>query len=155
MSTPDHDRYMSRALALAAHVPDRPFAAVIVDHHTGAVVAEGWNESANNPTRHGEMVALNNWVAAPARGDPSRLILYTTAEPCPMCQGAIVWAGIGAVVFGTSIKFLIDTGWEQIDIPAEEVVRRTPGCRCSVLGGVMEAECNELFLAAARVAPGR
>jgi tRNA(Arg) A34 adenosine deaminase TadA len=155
MTELDHARYMARAVALAARVPDRPFAAVVVDRDTGAVVAEGWNESANNPTRHGEMVALNNWVASAGRGDPSRLVLYSTAEPCPMCQGAIVWTGVGAVVFGTSIRFLLETGWEQIDIPAAEVVRRTPGCRCSVTGGVMVAECDELFLAASRVAPGR
>jgi tRNA(Arg) A34 adenosine deaminase TadA len=155
MNELDHDRHMSQAVALAANVADRPFAAVIVDRATGAVVAQGWNESANNPTRHGEMVAINNWVASAARTDPSGLVLYTTAEPCPMCQGAILWTGIGAVVFGTSIRFLMDMGWEQIDIPAAEVARRAPGCRCVVVGGVMESECNELFLAAARVAPGR
>ena len=43
-------------------------------------------------------------IVAPVKFDPSQLVLYTTAEPCPMCQGAISWSGIGTVVSGTSIK---------------------------------------------------
>lgn len=155
MNDLDHERYMQRAIALTAHVPERPFAAVIVDRDTGEVLAEGWNRSNENPTWHGEIDAVNRLVASAAGADGSRLVLYTTAEPCPMCQGAALWAGIGAVVFGTSIRFLLDTGWRQLDIPAEEVVRRSPGWRCTVTGGVLEAECNELFLTAARAAPGR
>lgn len=151
----DHERYMWRAIELAAHVPDRPFGAVIIDRETAAVVAEGWNRSDENPTWHGEIDAINHLAASASRTDPARLVLYTTAEPCPMCQGAILWAGIGAVVFGSSIRFLMAIGWKQIDIPAKEVVRRGPGWHCEVQGGVLEAECNELFLAAARPAPGR
>ena len=136
-------------------MPDRPFAAVIVDRGTGEVVAEGWNRSDENPTWHGEIDAINRLVASGTGIDRPELVLYTTAEPCPMCQGAVLWAGIGAVVFGTSIRFLVDTGWRQIDIPAEEVVRRSPpggGVRSS--GGCLEGECNELFLTASRAAPG-
>jgi len=151
----DHESYMRRAVALAARVPDRPFAAAIVDRDTGAVVAEGWNRSDENPTWHGEIDAINLLVASAAGIDASGLVLYTTAEPCPMCQGAVLWTGIGGVVFGTSIRFLLEIGWWQIDIPADEVVRRSPGRRCTVVGGVLEADCNELFLNASRAAPGR
>jgi len=41
-------------------------------------------------------------------------------------------------------------GWWQIDIRAEEVVRRTPFRRSTVLGGILEAECNALFEAVPR-----
>jgi len=155
MSELNHERSMRRAIDLAGHAPDRPFGAVIVDRESGEVVAEGWNRTEENPTLHGEIDAINRLVEAAPGTDGSRLVLYTTAEPCPMCQGAILWAGIGAVVFGSSIQFLLDIGWRQIDIPAAEVVRRSPGWRCEVTGGVLEAECNELFLTAARAAPGR
>ena len=30
-------------------------------------------------------------------------MLYTTGEPCSMCMSALVWAGIGGVVFASSI----------------------------------------------------
>jgi len=79
-----------------------------------------------------------------------RVALYTTAEPCPMCQGAVLWSGIGTVVYGTSIRFLQSQGWRQIDILAEEVVRRSPSWECTVIGGVLEQECNALFEAASR-----
>jgi hypothetical protein len=48
-------------------------------------------------------------------------------------------------VFGSSIRFLQQQGWRQIDILADEVVRRSPGWTCSITGGVLEQECNALF----------
>ena len=155
MSELDHECFMRRAIALTTHVPDLPFAAVIVDRVTDEVGAEGWNKSANNPTWHGEIDAINSLVASAARTGRTELVLYTTAEPCPMCQGAILWTGIGMVVFGTSIRYLMDIGWQQIDISAAEVARRSPGWWCTVVGSVLEPECNELFLTASRAAPGR
>lgn len=151
----DHPRFMQHAIRLAANVPHLPFAAVIVHRQTGEIVAEGWNKSEQHPLWHGEIDAINRWVAAGVAVEPGQLVLYTTAEPCPMCQGAILWAGIGQVVFGSSIRFLQQTGWRQIDISAAEVTRRAPEFHCVVVGGVLESECNELFLTAARAAPGR
>ncbi|MFO0806113.1 MAG: nucleoside deaminase [Gemmataceae bacterium] len=155
MSELDHERHMWRAIDLAADCPERPFGAVIVCRDTGGIFAEGWNRSEENPLLHGEMDALLRLVESRRGVDATRLVLYTTAEPCPMCMGAILWTGIGKVVFGTSIRFLTAIGWKQIDIPAEEVIRRAPAWNCMVVGGVLEAECNELFLNAARAAPGR
>lgn len=145
-----HEYYMRRAIELAADIPALPFGAAIVDAGSGQVLAEGWNKSAVNPTWHGEIDALNRLAEVQATFDPSQLMLYTTAEPCPMCQGAILWSGIGTVVYGTSIRFLQSLGWRQIDILAEEVVRRSPSWRCTLIGGVLERECNALFEAASR-----
>jgi tRNA(adenine34) deaminase len=74
-----------------------------------------------------------------------KLALYTTAEPCPMCQAAILWTGIESVFYGTSIRSLQIMGWRQIDISAEEVVRRSPTWRCTITGGILEHECDALF----------
>jgi tRNA(Arg) A34 adenosine deaminase TadA len=67
-----------------------------------------------------------------------------------MCQGAILWAGIQEVVFGTSISTLKRLGWKQIDITAVEVSRRTPFARCKLIGGVLERDCDALFQEARR-----
>jgi tRNA(adenine34) deaminase len=67
-----------------------------------------------------------------------------------MCQGAILWACIPEVVFGTSIQTLQRLGWKQIDIRAEKVARRTPFRRCTLIGGVLERDCDALFQAAVR-----
>jgi tRNA(Arg) A34 adenosine deaminase TadA len=144
-----HETYMRRAIELAANAPQLPFGAVIVDRDAGVIVAEGWNRSALNPTWHGEIDAINQLAIRQANVDGSRLSLYTTAEPCPMCQAAILWSGIEQVIYGTSIRFLQQHGWRQIDILSEEVIRRSPGWQCTVIGGVLETECNALFLAAA------
>ena len=155
MNDSEHERYMRRAIELTENCPALPFAAVLVHRPTGRVVAEGWNRTDENPTWHGEVDAINRLAASGLAVDPVELALYTTAEPCPMCQAAALFTGIGRVVFGVSIRFLADTGWDQIDIPAAEVVRRSPAFRCEVVGGVLEDECRELFLAVGRAAPGR
>ncbi len=151
----DHERFMRRAIELAANAPGHPFGAVIVDVRKGEIVAEGWNKSEINPTWHGEMVALGDLFGARRSVDGGELALYTTAEPCPMCMSAILWCCIDSVVFGTSIQFLVDIGWKQIEISAQEIVAQSPGWRCAVIGGILGSECDELFLTVARAAPGR
>jgi tRNA(adenine34) deaminase len=150
MAELDHERFMRRAIELAANVPRLPFGAAIVDRDTQAIVAEGWNKSSLNPTWHGEIDAINDLAKRGRDFDGRKLVFYTTAEPCPMCQSAILWTGIETVVFGTSIRILQSQGWRQIDILAEEVVRRSPTWRCTIIGGVLEQECDALFLAALR-----
>ena len=145
MSELDHERHVRRAIALAANSPEWPFGAVIVHRGSGATVAEGWNRSDVNPTWHGEIDALNALYRPGLEVEGGELALYTTAEPCPMCMAAILWSSIELVVFGTSIRFLQEHGWSQIDILAEEVVRRSPGRKCTLVGGVLEPECNSLF----------
>lgn len=143
-----HKDYMRRAIALAKQAPRLPFGAVIVQRATGDIVAEGLNRSSESPTFHGEIDAINHCAAAHRSIDWTDLDLYTTAEPCPMCQSAIEWAGIATVYYGTSIPYLKDRGWWQIDIRAEEVARRTPFRQTRIVGGILELECNALFDAA-------
>jgi tRNA(adenine34) deaminase len=144
-----HELYMWRAIELARQNPQAPFGALLVDLQTGQVVAEGANQWQKNPTWHGEIVAISQLAEENPDAGWTNLRLYTTAEPCCMCQGAILWAGIPEVVFGTSIRMLQSLGWKQIDIPADEVSRRTPFARCKLIGGVLERECDALFRAAA------
>jgi len=141
----EHETHMRRAIELAANVPNFPFGAVIVERESGEVIAEGWNKSSVNPTWHGEIDAINRLAKLRPKFDGSRLSLYTTAEPCPMCQSAILWSGIETVVYGTSIRSLQRLGWRQIDILAEEVIRRSPTWHCTLIGGVLEQECDSLF----------
>ena len=150
----DDELYMQWAVALAANTPALPFAAMVVYRRTGAVVAEGWNRAEDYPLLHGEVDALNALAALRPPPDGRELVLYTTAEPCPMCMGAILWAGVGRVVFGTSIRFLLDFSWRQIDIPAAEVAGRAIGMGCDVLGGMLADVCDELLTSVGRAAPG-
>lgn len=144
----DDEYYMRRALELArAQLPSVPFTAVIVDQPTGKVVAQGANHSEDNPLWHGETDAIHRCGNEHPGINWSQLTLYTTGEPCAMCQGAICWAGISRLVYGSSISFFQSLGWKFIDIRAEEVAHRTPFNKCEVIGGVLGRECDALFRA--------
>lgn len=147
----DHNRHMRRAIEMGRRNPRAPFGAILVDAASGDLRAEGVNHTRDGPIWHGEMDAIQRCAATNPGIDWSRLALYTNAEPCPMCFGAILWANIGAVVFGTSIRTLQKLGWPQIDIHAEEMARRTPFCKCQLVGGILEAECDALFAAALKL----
>jgi tRNA(Arg) A34 adenosine deaminase TadA len=138
------EHHMKRAIQLAGNVPKYPFGALLVDQK-GIVVAEGWNRSVHNPTWHGEMDAINKCAASNSKIDWTSLTLYTTAEPCAMCQGAVAWAGIRRVVYGSSIPFLKSLNWWAIDIRADELSRLATFRECAVVGGVLEEEFNKLF----------
>ena len=116
---------MRRAIVQANKNPKLPFGAVIVRVSDGSVVAEGHNRTPVNPIYHGEMDAIDRYASQHPGADWSDLVLYTTCEPCAICQSAVLWAGIGAVIFGSSIPFLASLNWWYIDIRAEEVVKRT------------------------------
>lgn len=144
--TLNHDLYMKKLIELAHENPNAPFAAMIVETKTGKVLCEGLNDSANNPTYHGEMVAINHCASSHPTMNWSEATLYTTAEPCPMCESAIIWAGISSVVYGTSIPTLKQLGWDQIDIRAKSVVEKAAFYHGTILGDILSAETNKLFV---------
>ena len=80
-----------------------PFGCVIV--RDGKVVGRGHNEviKQNDPTCHGEVMAIRDACKNLGTYDLSGCELYTTAEPCPMCRGAIMWSNIRKVYFGCNI----------------------------------------------------
>lgn len=151
----DHDAYMRRAVEIGRDNPDAPFGCVIVDGGSGDVVSEGLSDAERSPILHGEMVAIIDLLEARPDMDRAPLVLYTTAEPCPMCSGAIFWTGIPRVVYGTSAQTLKRNGGPRIDLPCEEVFRRASPGGFVVVGGVLEAECDALFEEAARRAGER
>ena len=140
-----HERHMRRAIEVARGNPEAPFGCVIADGETGEVVAEGLNDAEKSPILHGETAAIINLFEVRPKVDTSRLVLYTTAEPCPMCSGAILWSGIPAVVYGTSIATLKRLGLPQVGIPCEEVSRRASWEGFEAVGGVLARECDALF----------
>jgi tRNA(adenine34) deaminase len=109
------------------------------------VLAQGVNNSKTNPTLHGEIVAINDYVARHCNQGWADGILYTTGEPCPMCMSAIVWTGIGGVVYGSSITTLAEAGIAQIMIRAREVRDAAPWYRGRIMGGILRAETDALF----------
>jgi tRNA(Arg) A34 adenosine deaminase TadA len=137
---------MRRAMAVARRNAAYPFGAVITRIADGHVMAEGVNASSRNPMLHGEVAALEDYLHRHGNRDWPEMVLYTTAEPCAMCMSALVWAGIGGVVFGTSLAGLKRAGIDQIDIPAANVVAASPFWHGELLGGVLASETDRLFV---------
>jgi tRNA(Arg) A34 adenosine deaminase TadA len=141
--------YLRRAIELSAQAKARgkhPFAALIVDGG-GEVLAEagnafGWPDG--DATGHAELIAVRE---ASKRFPPERLAqatLYTSAEPCAMCAGAVYWSGIGRVVYALSETRLLSlTGNHPenptLALPCREVFAR--GQRAiTVVGPLLEEE---------------
>ncbi len=99
------EKYMAEALkeAQAASEEDEiPVGAVIVCH--GRIIGRGHNmtERLHDPTAHAEMIAVTAATEAMGGKYLADCTLYVTVEPCPMCSGALNWAQIGRIVYGTS-----------------------------------------------------
>ncbi len=80
-----------------------PFGSVIVKD--GAIIGKGHNEviKKQDPTCHGEIMAIHDACKNIGSFDLSGSVIYTTGEPCPMCLGAILWANIDKIYYGCNI----------------------------------------------------
>ena len=78
-----------------------PFGAAIVNKD-GEVLSVASNSvlKDHNPIAHGEINAIIKACKKIGSEDLSGCTLYTTAYPCPMCLGAIIWANIDNVYYG-------------------------------------------------------
>jgi tRNA(adenine34) deaminase len=142
-AVPDDERFMRMALAEARRA-DFPFGAVIV--RDGNVIARGRNlgRTRDDPTAHGEMVAIRSGLAAHGSKALRGSTLYTSGEPCAMCMGAILWCHFGRLVFAASIDQLA-TRIDQIMISSAELASRATFSPISITGGVLADEAMALF----------
>ena len=140
---PDDARFMQLAIDEAAKA-DFPFGSVIVKN--GEVLARGHNrtDAERDPTAHGEMVAIRAFLAQHGPDALKGSTLYTSGEPCCMCMGAIIWCGIGRVVFAASISQLA-AKIGQIMLTAEDIAAKAPFASIDVTGGVLDGDAIRLF----------
>jgi tRNA(Arg) A34 adenosine deaminase TadA len=136
-----NESFMMRAIELARHGMRRghggPFGAVVV--RDGTIIGEGWNQviSSNDPTAHGEIVAIRAACARIGSFSLDGCEIHTTGEPCPMCLGAIQWARIGVIYHGFRMEDAERIGFDdrefhrqmnlppnQRSIPALEICRK-------------------------------
>jgi len=109
--------FLRRAIALATenviHGKGGPFGAVIV--RDGRIVGEGANSvtSTNDPTAHGEVIAIRAACRALGVFTLSGCELYTSCEPCPMCLAASYWARLDAVYYGCSAADAARAGFDD------------------------------------------
>lgn len=114
-----------------------PVGAVVVMN--GQVIARGHNqvEMLNDPTAHGEIIALTsafNFLGSKYLPEAS---IYITVEPCLMCAGALYWSKIARIVWGADDE---KNGHKRITEPNWPFHPKT-----EVTKGVMKEECAALM----------
>lgn len=139
---------LRRTIAMAAAARAKgihPFAALLADA-AGNILMEQINAYLpdRDMTGHAERVLMTRACTTYAPEFLADCTLYTSAEPCAMCAGAVYWAGVGRVVYSLSesrMKSLIGPHPENLtmDLPCRTVF--AAGQRpIEVIGPLIEAE---------------
>jgi tRNA(Arg) A34 adenosine deaminase TadA len=151
--TLDHETLLRRAFAVARRSRaqgDHPFGALLAGAD-GAVLMEqcnGFTAEGHDMTAHAERLLATRASRQYGAAFLAGCTLYSSAEPCAMCAGAIYWAGIGRVVFGQterSLKAATGAHAENptLDLPCRVVF--AAGQRpVEVIGPLLEAEAAAL-----------
>jgi tRNA(Arg) A34 adenosine deaminase TadA len=141
--------YMARAYELARYAITHgggPFGALLVKD--GKILAEFSNcvHSTGDVTKHAETGLISAFSPKIDRATFAQSTLYTSTEPCSMCCGAICFAGIGRVVYGTSeapFEAVMGVPHPPRPLRSHEILSRvSPNTK--VLGPLMEAEGLEI-----------
>jgi tRNA(Arg) A34 adenosine deaminase TadA len=144
----DHEQFLRQSFAVARRAlthGNHPFGCLLVGP-SGEVLMEMENGYMpdRDMTGHAERLLA---TAASKAFDPQFLAsctLYTSAEPCCMCAGAMYWAGIGRVVYGLSERRLKTLTGNHAENPTLDLPCRTvfaAGQRpVEVIGPLLEDE---------------
>lgn len=112
-----------------------PVGAVIVCRNRIIAAAHNMTETLNDVTAHAEMIAITSAANTLGGKYLTGCTLYVTVEPCPMCAGAIGWAQIERLVYGTADD---KRGYSKTASAALHP-------KTTVVSGIREEECRELM----------
>jgi tRNA(Arg) A34 adenosine deaminase TadA len=128
---------------------NHPFAAILVDGD-GKVLLEQENGymPSHDATAHAERLVATIACTSFSAEVLARSTIYSSAEPCAMCAGAIYWAGIGRLVYGLSEHRLRDITGNHLEnptlnLPCREVFA-TGQRAVDVIGPLLENEAAAL-----------
>jgi tRNA(Arg) A34 adenosine deaminase TadA len=148
----DHETFLRLAFDVARRARthgNHPFGAILVSA-AGDVLIE--TENGFLPDRDMTAHAERLLATQASKQFDSRVLagctLYTSAEPCAMCAGAIYWAGIGRLVFGLSERRLKTMTGDHAENPTLDLPCRTVFAagqrRVDVIGPLLEDEAAAL-----------
>src|SRR5450631_262009 len=153
MSTAERDEhFLRRSFAVARRAlthGNHPFGAILVDADNNVLIeAENGYMPDRDGTAHAERLLATQACTTLGPDVLKGAMLYSSAEPCAMCAGAIYWAGIGRVVYGLSehrLRGVTGNHHENptLDLPCREVFGN--GQRATeVVGPLLEDEAEAL-----------
>jgi len=128
---------------------NHPFGAILVDENRNVLIeTENGYMPAHDGTAHAERLLASQACTTLSADVLRKATLYSSAEPCAMCAGAIYWAGIGRVVYGLSehrLRAVTGNHPENptLDLPCRKVFKS--GQRViEVIGPMLEDEAEAL-----------
>ena len=149
---PDHAAFLRKSFDVARRARtngNHPFGALLVGPD-GKVLIERENGYLpdRDMTAHAERLLATAASRSIAPQVLARCTLYSSAEPCAMCAGAIYWAGIGRVVYALSERRLKAITGDHAENPTLDLPCRTvfaAGQRAvDVIGPLLEDEAAAL-----------
>ena len=126
----------------AAEEREIPVGAAIMRGSEVLSVAHNERERTQDPTDHAEMLAIRRAAKYAGTRRLAGCTLYVTLEPCAMCAGAAMAAGLSEIVFGAWDDACGCAG-SVYALPEDPALRRMGGARCT--GGIAEESCSELL----------
>jgi tRNA(Arg) A34 adenosine deaminase TadA len=130
IQTPTHEKYLRLALGKAQDSRthgNHPFGSILVDKKVDKIICEGENTvmTEGDCTGHAEINLVRKASKLFSVEKLRECVLYTSAEPCPMCAGSIYWSGIGHVVYALpETELLKIAGPPTFSLPCREVFVR-------------------------------
>jgi tRNA(Arg) A34 adenosine deaminase TadA len=95
-------------------------------------------------TAHAEVNALREACRRSQQITLEDAIVATTCEPCPMCMAALHWARVDKVYFGATIADASAAGFNELSIPAADIVDQGASS-VQLVSGVLSDDCRDLF----------
>src|SRR6201996_1773564 len=148
----DDEHFLRRSFDVARRSMtqgNHPFGAILVDAD-GKVLLEAENGymPAHDGTAHAERLLATEACRTLKAEMLLEATIYSSAEPCAMCSGAIYWAGIGRLVYGLSEHRLRGITGNHPENPTLDLPCRTvfaSGQRATeVIGPLLEDEAAAL-----------
>ena len=100
------EHFLRRSFEVARRAMDNgnhPFGAILVDRDRKMLIdCENGYMPAHDGTAHAERLLASQACRTFKAEILADATIYSSAEPCAMCAGAIYWAGIGRLVYGLS-----------------------------------------------------
>ena len=141
----DYQYHMKKALDQAEHAlaeGEFPVGCVMVyqDKFLASGSRKGTIGGDRNEIDYAEMVALRRLIEIEDNIDPGKITVFCTMEPCLMCYGALILAGVGEIVFAYEDVMGGGTGCELSRL--KPLYKNNP---VTVVAGVMRAESLKIF----------
>jgi len=149
----DHHHFLRKTFDIARNAMeagDHPFGSILVGPDGAILITQGngYTSEGGDMTAHAERLVATRASKSFTPEFLASCTLYSSAEPCAMCAGAIYWAGIGRVVFGQTERSLKEQTGDHpenptLDLPCR-VVFAAGQRHVEVIGPLLEMEAAAL-----------